>query len=69
MKAACRLHDYVNIAVLPLLCAASILGILGVVSCQVRARVISDHSVTGPAPIPRTLSVVSRTMLLANLAR
>jgi hypothetical protein len=41
MKAACKLHDWANLAVLPSLCAASILGVLGVVSCQVCG--LSDH--------------------------
>ncbi len=35
MKAACQLHDRVNLAVLPLLSTTSILGVLGVISCQV----------------------------------
>ena len=35
MKAACQLHDRVNLAVLPVLASTSILGVLGVISCQV----------------------------------
>ena len=36
MKSACIIHDRVNIAVLPILCMTSILGIADVISCQVR---------------------------------
>ena len=35
MKAACKLHDMANLLVLPILCTASVLGLMGVVSCQV----------------------------------